>query len=255
MKKDIKKIRFFILSLGLCMALLFVPSLSKAEEVFSPEQVEEIENLFKKFLSENPELILKSVENYRIIQEEKSKQSAKKNLEEYKEFFASNELPMAGNPKGDVTVVEYFDYNCGYCRKAFEDLVKLIDEDKNIRVVFQEMPILSPSSVKMASIALAAHKQGKYFEMHQALMNYRGSQSDDAFYGLAEKIGLDVKKLREDAESADVKAQISKSLDMAKSLDIRGTPGFIIGDEIYPGYIGMDGLSNAIKRARSQNNK
>ncbi len=255
MKEDIKKLKFLALTLGTCAAAFFAPMQNANAEIFNAEQTKEIEVLFKKFLSDNPELILKSVDDYRSSQEKKTQQSAQKNLAEYKDYFADNKLPIAGNPNGDVTVVEYFDYNCGYCRKAFADLVSLIEEDKNVRIILQEMPILSPSSIKMASIALAAHKQGKYFEMHTALMDYKGGQSDNAFYGLAEKLGLDIEKLKTDAASADIKAQIQKSMDMARALDIRGTPGFIIGNEIYPGYIGMDGLRDAVKKARASKSK
>ncbi len=255
MKKDIKKLKFLALTLGTCAVALFAPVQNANAEVFSADQTKEIEVLFKKFLSENPELILKSVDDFRSAQEQKTQQSAQKNLEEYASYFADDNLPSAGNPKGDVTIVEYFDYNCGYCRKAFADIVKIIEEDKNIRVIFQEMPILSPSSIKMASIAMAAHKQGKYFEMHRALMEYKGGQSDSAFYGIAEKLGLDIEKLKTDAASAEVKAQIKKATDMARTLDIRGTPGFIIGNKIYPGYIGLDGLRDAVKAARDSKAK
>jgi len=255
LKKDIKKLKFLVLALGTCAAALISPAQNANAEIFNAEQTKEIEVLFKKFLSDNPELILKSVDDFRSVQEKKTQQSAQKNLEEYASYFADENLPSAGNPKGDVTIVEYFDYNCGYCRKAFADIVKIIEEDKNIRVIFQEMPILSPSSIKMASIAMAAHKQGKYFEMHAALMDYKGGQSDSAFYGVAEKLGLDIEKLKADAASADVKAQIRKATDMARSLDIRGTPGFIIGNKIYPGYIGLDGLRDAVKAARANKAK
>jgi len=250
LKKNIKNLKFLALTLGTCAAALLAPINTAQAETFTAKQTKEIEVLFKKFLSENPELILETVDNYRSTQEKLTQQSAQKNLAEYEDYFAAKDLPTAGNPDGDVTLVEYFDYNCGYCRKAFEDIVVLLEEDKNLRVIFQEMPILSPSSINMASIALAAQEQGKYFEMHQALMDYRGGQSDEAFYGVAKKIGLDIEKLKIAAGSDEVKAKIKKSMDMAKTLDIRGTPGFIIGDKIYPGYIGLDGLREAVKDAR-----
>ena len=251
MKKETRNLKLFALTLGTCAAALFAPVQNVHAESFTPEQVKELEGLFKQFLADNPEAILKSVDDYRAEQEKKTQQSAKENLKEYKSYFEDNSLPMAGNPDGDVTVVEYFDYNCGYCRKAFSDLQKLMQEDKNIRVVFQEMPILSPSSKKMAEFAMAAHKQGKYFEMHQALMDYRGSQSDEAYHKLAMDIGLDLEKLKADAASEAVAGEIQKAVEMARSLGVRGTPGFIIGDEVYPGYIGMEGLKKAIETARA----
>lgn len=249
--KKIKNFKFLALAMGVCSVALLTPVHNARAEEFTPEQVKELDVLFKKFLAENPEVILKSVDDFRASEEKKTQQSAQQNLAEYADYFTDASLPSAGNPDGDVTVVEYFDYNCGYCRKAYQDILTLIKEDTNLRVVFQEMPILSPSSKVMAGLAMAAHEQGKYFEMHKALMDYRGSQSDDAYNKLAEKIGLDVSKMQTDAKSVDIIASIDKSSDMARVLGIRGTPGFIVGDQIYPGYIGLDGLRNAIKEARS----
>ncbi len=251
-----KKIKFLALTAGVSMAVLFAPiNNASATEGFTPAQKKEIESIVKQAIADNPELILDSVRRYQEDQERKIAQNATNNLKGYKDFFSKKDLPIAGNPDGDVTVVEFFDFNCGYCKKAFEDVQKIINEDKNVRIVFMDLPILSPSSSKMANIALAAHKQGKYFEMHKALMEYRGSQNEEAFLKLAEKLGLDMKKLKEDMKSADVQSFIAKSKSMAQSLGIRGTPGFIIGDKIYPGYIGMAAMREAVKTARDANSK
>ncbi|MGH1378596.1 MAG: DsbA family protein [Alphaproteobacteria bacterium] len=255
MKKTMKSFKFLALTMGVCGAALCAPMHDARAEAFNPEQVKELESLFKKFLSENPELILKSVDDFRVSEEKKTQQSAQENLANYAEYFADNGLPIAGNPDGDVTLIEYFDYNCGYCRKAYADVMTLLKEDKNLRVVFQEMPILSPSSKIMAEYAMAAHEQGKYFEMHQALMDYRGGQGDEAYIKLATDLGLDIEKLKADAKSASISASIDKSSSMAKDLGIRGTPGFVIGNEIYPGYIGIDSLRKAVEKARSVQGK
>ncbi len=242
------KIKFLALAAG--AAFLFAPMGANAQN-FTDAQKKEIESIFKKLIAENPEAILDSVEAHRLEQEKKSRQTAEQNLIDYREYFASNDLPMAGNPEGDITIVEFFDYNCGYCRKAFADIQTILNEDPNVRVIFQEMPILSPSSVKMASYALAALKQGKYFEMHTALMDYKGSQTDDAYLKLAEKIGLDIEKLKADMAGEDITQQMVKAKEIAQSLRIQGTPGFIIGEKIYPGYIGIEGLRKAVKEARA----
>lgn len=241
--------------MGVCSVAILAPVQSVRAEAFTPEQVKELEVLFKKFLAENPEGILRSVDDFRASEEKKTQQSAKEKLVEYRGYFADSKLPSTGNPDGDVTVVEYFDYNCGYCRKAYTDIMALLKEDTNLRVVFQEMPILSPSSKVMANYAMAAHAQGKYFEMHQALMDYRGGQGDEAYMKLAKEIGLDLDKLQADVKSADISASIAKSSDMARNLGIRGTPGFIIGNEIYHGNLGMKGLRHAIKKAREAQSK
>lgn len=253
MKQNIKNLKR--LALTLCMgttALVGSMNIAHAEG-FTEEQKAEIKELFEEFLFEKPELILEAVDRYRADQEKQSKLSAQENLAKYKTYFEGKDLPSMGNPDGDVTIVEFFDYNCGYCRKAFQDLVKLVETDKNVRVVFQEMPILSPSSHQMAKVSLAAHAQGKYFEMHKALMDYRGGQSAEAYYKLAEGLGLDMAKLKADTESDAMNASINKFLDRGRSLGIRGTPGFIIGDKIFPGYIGLKGLEDSVKKARAAN--
>lgn len=251
LKARIKNIKFFTLATA-CATILAMPAHQAKAESFTPEQKKELEAMFNDYIMSNPKVIMDSVEKYRTDQEKRVQQDAEKNLEDYMPYFQRDDLPIAGNPEGDVTIVEYFDYNCGYCRKAFEDIQKIIDTDKNVRVVFQEMPILSPSSNGMAKLALAAHRQGKYFEFHTALMDYRGSQSEEAFLKVAAEVGLDVDQLKKDSESEAVLNEIRTSLDMARSLGIRGTPGFVIGDKVYPGYIGLDGLKNAVKNARAE---
>ena len=251
MKVTLRKLRFLALAAGISTALLTQPMYVHAAESFTPEQKKEIEKLFKEYISENPELILQSVRKYQEEQERKMMQSAQENLKEYLEFFTQKDLPMVGNVDGDVTIVEFFDFNCGYCKKAFEDVQKIVAEDSNARVVFMDMPILSPSSAKMSAIAVASHKQGKYFEMHKALMDYRGTQNEKAFLKLAEDLGLDMEKLKADMESPETQAFIDKAKTIAQAIGIRGTPGFIVGERIYPGYIGIAALRDAVKVARS----
>lgn len=232
--------------------MLFAPAPVKAAE-FTDAQKAEIEAIIKEMIKTNPEFIDTALRDYYRQKDENTKKNAEVKLQEYQEYFKDASLPMAGNPEGDVTVVEYFDYNCGYCKKAYTDIMKILEEDNNIRVVFQEMPILSTSSQTMSALAMAAHKQGKYFEMHQALMDYRGPQTVEAFMGLAKKLDLDLKKLEEDATSTELGDQVKKSMEMARSLGISGTPGFIVGERIYPGYIGLDGIKKAIADARATN--
>ena len=253
MRHQLNTFKKFTLSLGVCAAALMgAANLSHAEGM-TDAQKEEIQAIVKDYIMSNPQVILDAVEQYRMEQEKMMEKNAQESLGSYKEYFAREDITIAGNPEGDVTIVEFFDYNCGYCRKAFEDVVKIIEADPNVRVVLQEMPILSPSSKTMAQIALAAHAQGKYFEMHTALMDHKGNQSNETFFKLAESIGLDIEQLKKDMESEKVLAAIGKSGDMARTLGIRGTPGFIIGDEIYPGYIGLDAMKKAVADARKKN--
>lgn len=248
-----KTLTRFALSIGTCAAVLLGGYNNVHAQGLTDAQKEEINTIIKEYIASNPQDILDAVENYRMEQEKQIEKSAKDNLKTYEDFFKRDDITIGGNPDGDVTIVEFFDYNCGYCRKAFMDIRKLIEQDDNLRVVLLEMPILSPSSKKMAEIALAAHEQGKYFEMHTALMDYKGNQSEDAFLKLAEKLDLDIEKMKKDMQSEKIQAAIGKTAEMGRKLGVRGTPGFIIGDEIYPGYIGLQGLKNAVKEARKKN--
>lgn len=250
----VKNYKKLALVAGATCAVFFasVPvSAQDKAEVFTPEQKVALQEMFKDYLMKNGDVILGSVEALRKTEEVKSQQSAQENLKLYKDYFASKDLPSAGNPDGDVTVVEFFDYNCGYCKRAYADVMKLLDEDKNLRVVFQEMPILSPASMSMAELSHAAHKQGKYFELHKSLMSYQGPQTPEDFYALGAKIGLDPAKIEPDAKSQETKDAIAKSMKVASDLGIRGTPGFVIGDTVYPGYIGYDGMKDEIAKFRA----
>lgn len=234
------------------VSFVMMPNITQAQEktAFTEEQKTELNGFFRQFLSDNPELIMDSLRQHQMDQKKKAQKSAEEKLKDHKESFVSNDLALGGNPKGDVTVVAFFDYNCGYCKKAFKDISSLIGEDKNVRIVFQDYPILSPVSEQMARLGLAAKNQGKYFEMHEALMEYDGSHNEDGFLALAKDLGLDIEKLKKDAKSDDIDKALSKTKEIAQDLGIRGTPGFIIGERIYPGAVGVEGLREAVKEAR-----
>ena len=153
---------------------------------------------------------------------------------------------MLGNPDGDVTLVEMFDYNCGYCRGALPDLATLIAEDPNLRVVLKEFPILSKSSVDAARVAvLVGEADVDYWAFHQALFTSRGQVDKDTALAAADDLGLNPVALELDMESRRGRRAIQKSYDIAKALNITGTPTYIIGDEMIPGAIGIDELRSA----------
>ena len=244
--------KFVPLALTGCAALVLLSVSPVRAENFTPEQKAELNTLFEAYLMENGEKIMQSVDKFRMNQEKKTAETAQESLEKHKEFLSGKDLPTMGNPDGDVTLVEYFDYNCGYCKRMFEDLVVLVKEDTNLRVVLKELPILSPASDMMARFALAAHKQGKYFEMHQGLMQHRGAQTEEAFYELAKNLGLDTAKLKTDYADPSIQAALDKNREIARDLGIQGTPGIIIGDQIYRGYIGLDGVKQSLKEEREK---
>ena len=150
-------------------------------------------------------------------------------------IFRSPVTPVAGNPDGDVSVVEFFDYNCPYCRRSLPAVLKLINEDGKVRLVLKELPILSDDSVAAAKLALAANKQSKYFEMHQKLFSESGKADKDKALRIAKELGLDIDQLQKDAQDPDIKKALDESVDLARKLDLKGTPLFLIGDRVIAG--------------------
>lgn len=221
-----------------------------AEDAFTPAQKEAIGPVIRDYLVKNPEVIVEALTEYQKNQADIEAKQFTERLSKHKTFLTDGGAPFAGNPKGDVTVVEFFDYNCGYCKKAVDDVVKLVEEDKNVKVVFHEMPILSPASQDAARWALAAHKQGKYFEYHVALMKGAAARGVQSLESAAKDMGLDVEKMKKDADSKEVRDMVEQSVGAARDLGIRGTPAFIIGDMLAPGYMGLDAMKEAIARAR-----
>jgi protein-disulfide isomerase len=151
------------------------------------------------------------------------------------EIYRAPEASVAGNPDGDITVVEFFDYNCGYCKRGLEDIVKLVESDPKVRVVFKELPILSKGSEQAAHVAIAAKNQGKYWEMHKAMLRAKGHMDEATALRLAEKLGLDMDKLKADMASPEVKAEIARDEGLAKKMGVNGTPHFLVGDRAIPG--------------------
>ena len=166
------------------------------------------------------------------IQSERMAVAVKENAGE---LFRPAASPIVGNAKGDVPMIEFFDYNCGYCKKAFSDVAKLIDKDKQVKVILKEFPILSKGSEEASRVALAAKMQGKYWEFHRAMLENQGQANEARALRVAEKLGLDMTRLKKDMASPEVKKEIDDTRKLATKMGIQGTPHFIVGDRIIPG--------------------
>lgn len=223
-----------------------------AQDQFNEEQTEAIGEIVRDYLVTNPEVIIEAMEAYQQNRAEIEARQFEENLSGHSEkLFNNPDAPFEGNPDGNITVVEFFDYNCGYCKKALTDVVTLLGEDKNVKVVFLEMPILSEASREAARWALAADKQGKYYDYHVALMSHSGPKNAASFEKIGKDLGLDIEQLRKDAKDPAIQAAIDENLAIAQSLGIRGTPAFVIGDTLAPGYLGTEGLKAAVAQARA----
>ena len=201
-----------------------------------PGQKKEIEQIVKSYLVANPEIFV-DIQN--ALEEKMEKEQTEKLKvaisENAAEIYRAREASVAGNPDGEITVVEFFDYNCGYCKRGLHDVVKLVETDPKARVVFKELPILSKGSEEASHVALAAQKQGKYWEIHKAMLGAKGQMNEAAALQIAEKLGLDMDKLKKDMASPEVKSEIEKSAALAKKLGVNGTPHFLIGDRAVAG--------------------
>ncbi len=172
--------------------------------------------------------------------------------ERHDEIFNDADAPVDGNANGDITVVEFMDYNCGYCRKVFPSVTQLIEEDNNIRVLFKEFPVLGEGSQFAARAALASQQQGRYMAFHDAMMKSNQRLAKKQVLAIARKVGLDVEKLEQDMNDPQWQKIIDRNHALARVLAINGTPGFIIGDEIVRGATSLEHLKQLVARARQK---
>ncbi|MFP4313101.1 MAG: DsbA family protein [Alphaproteobacteria bacterium] len=247
-----KTIKTLLLA-GISLGVLTSVSVKAAEDkAFSDTQKSQIEEIFKNYLMENPEIITEAMTELRMKQEREAQEMAKTKIEEYKDDFRSDRFPYAGDKDGEVMVVEFYDYNCGYCKRALPDIQAVLEQEDNVRVVFIDMPILGPSSLSASQWALAAKNQGKYFEYHVALMEHKGAKNEETLTNIAENLGLDVEQMKKDAASQAVQDQINENVTIAREMGVQGTPAFIVGDQLFRGYIGEDALLQSVQEAREE---
>lgn len=210
-----------------------------------------IERIVHDYILQHPEMIIEAVSELRKRQEQASADQAQKAIALQREqIFNDPATPVAGNAKGDVTIVEFFDYHCGYCKQVQPSMESLLKEDGKLRIVFKELPILLPESRVAAAAALAAQRQGKYLAMHNALMSARGKLTKDRILQIGKENGLDVAKLERDMALPEIDSAIDRNLKLAGDLNITGTPSFLIGDELVPGAIDKEEIKKLIAKAR-----
>ena len=223
--------------------------------IFTPAQKIELQDIIQKYLSKNPEVIIKSIEKFRERAKQDQQNQARLNLTLLeKQVLNDPDSPIAGNPNGDVTVVEFFDYLCTYCKRIIPIVQKLLKQDKNLRYVFKELPILSPDSRLAARAALVVWKYQKerYFDFHAKLMAAQGSLSEARILRFAEKVGADTNLIKKEIRSVEISAMLQRNFDLARRLGVKGTPAFIIGDKIVPGVIDLKDLKSLIMEARKK---
>ena len=240
-----------------CVALLglLLPRAWAGQHALSPAQADAVQQIVREYLINNPEVILEAIEALKRREQVGAEARVQRVLQERRdELINDPESPVGGNPQGDVTLVEFFDYRCPYCKRVHPSIQALLQEDRNLRFVYKEWPILGTESVFAARVALAARAQGKYHAVHAALMDMRSTLTEGAVFAAAKSAGLDIDQLKRDiaAQKENADASFARTSNLAAALDIHGTPAFVVGDLVIPGAIGMEDLKKAIAEVRSR---
>jgi len=254
----IKAIRQAVLPLSLALGLL-VPAPLEAQQTapnaFDSAQEQAIRDVVRDYLIAHPEVLIEALTKYQEQQKLAAEERRRESLTALRgDLTEDPDSPVLGNPKGDVVVVEFFDYRCPYCRTVAKPLLEAITSDGNVRLAMKEFPILGPESVTAARAALAAARQGRYEEFHFALMATKGQINEATVMSVARQVDLDIDKLKSDMDSAEISAMLDRNMRLAEALDIGGTPAFVIGDELVPGAIELEQLELKIAEARAKSN-
>ncbi|WP_018699866.1 DsbA family protein [Amorphus coralli] len=240
------RLRTACLALALTTASFAVPA-SAAE--FSADQKSEIESIVRGYLLENPEILeeaFTALQERRRQAESVAQQDAVSDNKEA--LFNSPRQVVLGNPEGEVTLVEFFDYNCGYCRRAGEDLNKLIEANPDLRVVLKEFPVLGPESVEAAQVGIAVNEVApdRYGEFHDALLASDGRVDAQAALAVVEQLGLDRSAVETAMDADVVQATIEEVYTLANALGLTGTPSYVVGDTVFVGAVGYDTLQGRV---------
>jgi protein-disulfide isomerase len=239
-------------------AVLALAALAPVQaQEFSPAQRGDIEKIIRGYLLKHPEVLQEAMaeleKKQAVVEAEKAKSAIKDHSEA---LFNSPYQVTLGNPQGDVTFVEFFDYNCGYCKRALADMITLMGKDPKLKVVLKEFPVLGPGSLEAAQVAVAVRMQDKsgkkYMEFHQKMLGGRGQADKARAMAVAKEIGLDIARIERDLKSEEVTKSIQESIKLAEALNMNGTPSYVIGTDVVVGAVGLEALGKKIDAARAQ---
>jgi protein-disulfide isomerase len=247
--------RLLLRSTAAALCLAVVAAAPARAQSFNDAQRGEIERIVKDYLVAHPEVLQEAMSEFEKRQNaaELAKQVA--GVSQHKEIlFNSSHQVTLGNPKGDVTMVEFFDYNCGYCKRALGDMLALIKSDPNLKVVLKEYPVLGPGSLEAAQVAVAARMQDKtgkkYLDFHQRLLGARGPADKAHALAAAKDAGFDMARIEKDLASDEVRETLKETLKVADAIGLNGTPSYIIGSDVVVGAQGYDVLKEKVDAAR-----
>ena len=233
---------------SLLAALLLCTPASAAE--FSVVQRAEIIAILRDAMKQDPSILRDAIAALQADEGVQERAGARAALDGMRDLLVTPDDPVAGNPKGDVTIVEFYDARCGYCKRMEPVMEQFLKQDRNVKLVYKDLPILGPPSVVASKAALAAQRQNAYEKMREAVMKLPSDMPIAKIQAEAEKLGLNWARMARDMEDPAIQAKIDKNLKLAQALNIQGTPAMVIGNEIVPGAIGLDDLHKLVKEAR-----
>lgn len=237
-----KRIRAGIIALAcFCWS---IPLMAAQPAPFNPAQKTAIEDIVRAYILDHPEILPEAMDR---LQKRMTENAISGNN---KRIYNDPDSVVGGNPRGDVTIVEFFDYTCGYCKLMNPALNQLIQSDGSIRFIYKEWPVRGALAEYASQAAIAARLQGKYIQYHDALYAAQGQLSEERVINIAKQQGLDITRLKKDMDSPQTKAIINRNRQLGQELGFNGTPTFIVGREIIPGAISLDEMTAAVKRAR-----
>jgi protein-disulfide isomerase len=250
MTECISKSARLLLSASL-LAATTLYALPASAQTFSDDQRQQIEGIVKDYLLKHPEVLQDVMSALDKKQQESDAAKASAMIRDNNAtLFNSPHQVVLGNPQGTVQIAEFFDYNCGYCKRALPDMLTLLKADPNIKFVLKEFPVLGEGSVEAAHVAVAARMQDpsgkKYIEFHQKLLGGRGPADGTRALAVAKEVGFDMPRLEKDMNSGEVKATIDEDMKLADALGVNGTPSYVIGNELVVGAVGLDALKEKI---------
>jgi protein-disulfide isomerase len=247
--------RLLLRSTAAALAIAVIAALPARAQSFSDAQRGEIERIVKDYLIAHPEVLQDVMSELEKHQTAAKTEQQIAGVREHKEvLFNSSHQVTLGNPHGDVTMVEFFDYNCGYCKRALGDMLQLLKTDPNLKVVLKEYPVLGPGSVEAAQVAVAARMQDKtgkkYLEFHQKLLGGHGPADKVHALAAAKEVGFDVARIEKDLGSDEVRETLKENLKVADAIGLDGTPSYVIGSDVVIGAVGIEGLKEKVAAAR-----
>ena len=218
---------------------------------FSPEQREEIVSILREALRTDPTILREAITAMQEAQRAEQDNARRNALAASRDaLFNDARDPVKGNPRGDVTIVEFFDARCTYCKALHPNMQQLLQRDRNIRVVMKDLPILGPNSVLASRALLAAQKQGKYEPLYDALLRLRVEPTEQVIQAEAQRAGLDWPRLRRDMDDPAIQQRLQANIALAQTLQLEGTPALVIGDALVPGAVELPELERLVAEAR-----